>query len=209
MKLLVVGAGGYFKSFLDTIHPSQFEIVGLLDDRYPEIKEWFGYKVLGNVEDAEVIMKDYEVYNLFIAIGNSTIRKSVYTRLSHLKIGFPTVIDSTAVVSRKAILGQGSFIGKSTIINNDVVIGDFCVVNSGAIVEHGSRIGKNVNISPGAVINGQVTVGDNTMVGSNSVTIQTLNIGENVVIGAGTVVIKDIPQNTTVVGNPGKIIKSY
>jgi len=207
MKLLVIGAGGYFKSFLDTIHPSQFEIVGLLDDRFPNIAEWYGYSVLGSIEDAEKITKAYDVSNLFITVGNSKIRKSIYSQLNHLNIGFPVIIDATAVVSREATLGQGTFIGKSAIINNDAKLGDFCIVNSGGIVEHGSRIGRNVNISPGAVINGQVNVGDNTMVGANSVIIQNINIGKDVVIGAGTVIIRDIPDGVIIVGNPGKIME--
>ena len=32
-------------------------------------------------------------------------------------------------------------------------------------------------------------------------------IGANSVVGAGTVVIKDVPDNTVVVGNPARVIK--
>lgn len=206
MKLLVIGAGGYFKSFLDTLHPSQFDIVGLIDDRYPEIQEWFGYPVLGTVDDIEKIIDQYEVHNLFVTIGNSAVRKTIYKKVAHLKVGFPTIIDATAIVSRQAKIGHGTFIGKGSIINNDVQLGEFVVVNSGAIVEHGSRIGNNVNISPGAVLNGQVTVGDSSYIGSNSVIIQTRTIGSNVIIGAGAVIIRDVPDDVTVVGNPGRIL---
>ena len=37
--------------------------------------------------------------------------------------------------------------------------------------------------------------------------IQNINIDKNVMIGAGAVIISDIPNNVTVVGTPGKVIK--
>ena len=36
---------------------------------------------------------------------------------------------------------------------------------------------------------------------------QQISIGENVMIGAGTVIIRDVEDNCTIVGNPGRIIK--
>jgi acetyltransferase-like isoleucine patch superfamily enzyme len=37
---------------------------------------------------------------------------------------------------------------------------------------------------------------------------QGITIGDDVIIGAGAVIINDIPSNSTVVGNPGRIIKT-
>lgn len=207
MKLIVVGAGGYFKSFLDSIHPTQFDIIGLIDDRYPEMQKWFGYDILGAVEDIESIVKKTGVKNFFVTIGEPSKRREVYQNLARYDLNIPTIIDKTANVSRTAVIGKGTFIGKMAMINNDVAIGEYCIVNSGSIIEHGSRIGNNCNISPGAIINGQVTVGNNTAIGAGSVIIQTLNIGTGCVIGAGSVVIRDIESDVTVVGNPARVIK--
>lgn len=208
MKLICVGAGGYFKSFLDSVHPTQFEIVGLLDDRYPDIQEWFGFKVIGKIEDAETVANQYDVRNFFVTIGDTNKRRVVYEYLDSIPhLGFPTIIDNTAVVSRHAVVGQGTFIGKLSMVNNDVIIGDYSILNSCSVVEHGSTIGKNCNISPGAIINGQVKVGDNTAIGAGAIVIQTRQIGSNVIIGAGSVIIKDIEDGSTVVGNPGRVVK--
>ncbi len=45
------------------------------------------------------------------------------------------------------------------------------------------------------------------MIGAGAVILGEVNIGDNVKIGANAVVLKDIPDNCTVVGVSGKIVK--
>lgn len=73
-------------------------------------------------------------------------------------------------------------------------------------------IGKNFRCihctTLGAGKNGIPTLGDNVSLGANVVIIGGVKIGNNVTIGAGSVVVKDIPDNSLVVGNPAKVIKT-
>lgn len=48
---------------------------------------------------------------------------------------------------------------------------------------------------------------DNVVIGANSCIIGNVRIGHDSVIGAGSIIVKDIPPYSTVVGNPGKIIR--
>lgn len=48
---------------------------------------------------------------------------------------------------------------------------------------------------------------DNVSLGAGVIIVGDVVIGNNVVVGAGSVVVKSVPDNCTVVGNPGKIIK--
>ena len=50
-------------------------------------------------------------------------------------------------------------------------------------------------------------IGNNCMIGAGAVILGNIVIGDNVKIGANAVVLKDIPDNCTVVGIPGKIIE--
>ena len=50
-------------------------------------------------------------------------------------------------------------------------------------------------------------IGNNVLIGAGAKIIGNIYIGDNVNIGANAVVISDVPDNCTVVGNPGKIIK--
>jgi len=49
-------------------------------------------------------------------------------------------------------------------------------------------------------------IGDNVVIYANAVVFGKIKIGNNVKIGAGSVVFKDVPDNSTVAGNPARII---
>jgi len=87
--------------------------------------------------------------------------------------------------------GMGVVIGETTVIGDNVTIFQG-VTLGGTGKERGKRhptIGNNVVISAGAKILGSIT------------------IGNNVIVGAGAVVIKPVPDDCTVVGIPGRIVR--
>ncbi|MDI6765917.1 MAG: acyl-ACP--UDP-N-acetylglucosamine O-acyltransferase [Bacteroidota bacterium] len=85
-------------------------------------------------------------------------------------------IDSRAVVSPKAQIGENISVGPFTIIEDDVVIGDGTHIASNVLIANGTRIGKECRIHHGAVLgtppqdlkyNGEVTtleIGDNNVI---------------------------------------------
>ena len=54
---------------------------------------------------------------------------------------------------------------------------------------------------------GGVSVNKRSWIGAASVVKQQISIGGDVMIGAGAVIIRDVEDNCTIVGNPGKVIK--
>ncbi len=98
----------------------------------------------------------------------------------------------------------------STEIGSGFYIGHF----GGIIVNDKSVIGKNCNISQGVTLGqanrgknkGYPTLGDNVYLGPGAKIVGAVKIGNNVAIGANCVVTKDVPDNSVVVGIPGKII---
>lgn len=95
-----------------------------------------------------------------------------------------------------------------------------CVIGSGFLIHHfggiiinpTTRIGDNCTIRHNVTIgsrysgNDSPTLGHNVNIGTGVIIIGQILIGNNVLIGAGSVVLKDIPSNSTAVGNPLKII---
>ena len=104
----------------------------------------------------------------------------------------------------------GVSIGPSTEIGSG-----FNINHIGGIVVNGkSIIGKNCTISQGVTLGqknrgkfkGCPILGDNIYIGPGVKIIGSVKIGNNVAIGANSVVTRDIPDDSVVVGIPGKVI---
>src|SRR2546425_808129 len=88
----------------------------------------------------------------------------------------PTVIDSRAVVSPKAQLGDNVSVGPFSVIEEDVTIGNGTSIGSSAFLAGGTRIGRECRVHHGAVLGtppqdlkfrGEVTtleIGDHTTI---------------------------------------------
>ena len=81
--------------------------------------------------------------------------------------------------------GEGVVIGETTIIGDDVLIYQQ-VTLGGTGKEQGKR---------------HPTIGNNVII-----VLGNINIGDNVRIGAGSVVVEDVPEHSTVVGIPGRVV---
>lgn len=90
----------------------------------------------------------------------------------------------------------------------------FRIVHFGTIVINPMTvIGNNFNIAEGTLIGnsqgknaGTPIIGDNVCMNANSIIVGGVKIGDNVLIAPGAFVNFDVPSNSVVIGNPGKII---
>lgn len=202
-KLVVIGAGGYAKSVLDSVNRAYYHVQGFIDERLDKT-EHLGYPVLAHSLDT---LPDREAYCYFIAIGNNEKRKKWYTRLKERRLPLITVVDTSAMVSPQAELGEGCFVGKLAIVNSCAHIGNDCIINTRALIEHGCTVHDHANLSTNTVINGDVEVGCGSFIGSCSVTIGQLRIGNWSTVGAGAVVTHSVGDGVTVAGVPAVEIR--
>ncbi len=86
--------------------------------------------------------------------------------------------------------GMGIVIGETAIVGNDVLIYQQVTLGGTTMTQtkRHPTIGNGVVLGAGSKVLGNITVGDNSR------------------IGAGSVVVDDVPENSTVVGIPGKIV---
>lgn len=202
-KLIIIGAGGYAKSVLDSIDYYNYRIKGFLDE-FSEAEEHLGYPILWkSLDDIE----KSEEYFYFIAIGNNMRRKIWFEKLVERKLRLINVVDRSAIISPEAKIGFGCFFGKMSVVNSKAIIGNDCIINTKSLVEHGCVVHDHANISTNAVINGDVIVGEGSFIGTSSTTIGQKEIGSWSTIGAGAVVISNVGDNMTYAGVPAKEIK--
>lgn len=66
----------------------------------------------------------------------------------------PTHIDSRAVVSPRAVIGDGVQVGSYSVIEDDVVVGERTWIGAHAVIHNGSRVGRECKIHDLAAIGG-------------------------------------------------------
>jgi serine O-acetyltransferase len=85
----------------------------------------------------------------------------------------------------------------------------------GVVVGETAEIGDDVTLYQGVTLGGtgfatgkrHPTVEDNVTIGSGAKLLGPITIGHGAKIGANSVVIHDVPPNSTVVGNPGQVVR--
>ncbi len=85
----------------------------------------------------------------------------------------------------------------------------------GVVIGETSEIGDNVTLYQGVTLGGtgkekgkrHPTIGNNVVISAGAKVLGSIEIGSNVIIGSGAVVIRSVPDNCTVVGVPGKIVR--
>ncbi len=98
-----------------------------------------------------------------------------------------------------AIIGNGVFIdhGMGVVIGETTVIGDNCTIYQGVTLGGtGKDKGKR-----------HPTIGNNVVIGSGAKVLGPFKVGDNSKIAANAVVLSEVPDNCTVVGVPGRIVK--
>lgn len=210
-KLLLIGGGGHCKSVLDSLSATGFfAVIGIVDRRENTGKTVMGTSVIGCDDDlTELFLKGYT--HAFISLGsidNPEMRMEIHANLECIGFEIPNIIDSTAIVSKYAILEKGIYIGKHAIVNAGSYIYNGAIINTSSTIEHDCSIGAFSHIAPGVVLCGGVHIGECTHIGANSVVKQQVVIGSHALIGMGSVVLQNVADNTIAYGNPCKEVRS-
>lgn len=98
-----------------------------------------------------------------------------------------------------AKIGTGFFIdhGMGVVVGETTEIGDYVTLFQGVTLGGtGKERGKR-----------HPTLGNHVVVGAGAKVLGGIRIGDNVKIGANAVVLRSVPANSTVVGNPGRVVK--
>lgn len=137
---------------------------------------------------------------------HATILYRIAHALWRVKVPFlPRIISQFGRAITGVEIHPGATIGKSFFIDHGM----------GVVIGETSIVGDNVTLFQGVTLGGtgkqrgkrHPNIGNNVVVGTGAKVLGNITVGDNSYIGANAVVIKDVPQNSTVVGVPGRITK--
>jgi len=111
------------------------------------------------------------------------------------------------IIEDNCEIGCGSTIDRGSLSNT--VIGKNTFLDNQVHIAHNNTIGKNCIIAGQVGFAGSSTLGNNIMIGGQAGISGHLKIGNNVQIGGGSGVIKNIPDNSKVMGYPAKDLKKF
>jgi acetyltransferase EpsM len=195
----IYGASGHAKVIVEIIEQNGYLIKKIYDDD-PDKKSLLNFPVFNDKGILSLSGVEW-----IIAIGNNITRKEIATSNSLI---YGTAIDVKSNISNTSQISPGTVIMPGASINSSTKIGVHCVINTNASIDHDCIVGDYVHVSPNAALCGAVTIGEGSHVGAGAVIIPGIHIGKWATIGAGAVILKDVPDYSTVVGNPGKVIKT-
>lgn len=164
-------------------------------------------------EDIQIALeKDPAARNFFeVLICYPGVHALVFYRLNHwLWINnFKFVARLFSFVARWLTgieIHPGAKIGKRFFIDHGmgVVIGETAEIGENVFMYHGVTLG-GVSTKKGKR---HPTIGNNVVIGAGAQVLGPINIGDNSKIGSGSVVLQHVPEHSTVVGVPGRIVFS-
>jgi carbonic anhydrase/acetyltransferase-like protein (isoleucine patch superfamily) len=125
-------------------------------------------------------------------------------------------IAPTASVIGNVVLKKNASIWFGAVLRGDndpIVIGENSNIQDNSVlhtdVGQPLTIGANVTVGHMVMLHG-CTIGDGSLIGIGSIILNGAKIGRNCVIGASSLITegKEIPDNSMVMGSPGKVVRT-
>lgn len=201
--MILIGAGGHAHACIDVIEDhGEYQIAGLVGMPEEMNTQHLGYAVIAADADLTRLAKEFQYAVITVGqIDSPEKRINLYQQAIQQGFTFPSIVSSSANVSRHASIGAGSIVMHGAIVNAGARVGENCIINTRALIEHDTIVEDHCHISTGAILNGSVHIGAGSFVGSGCVIKDGISIGKRCVVGMGLRVRHDQPDNARIVGN--------
>ena len=167
-----------------------------------KIVDNLGIKIVATSGTAEFLLKN----NIKVLDGCVIGKKGFgFFPVNGNNLRFPQI--GIVLIDDNTEIGCGSTMVRGSLSNT--IIGKNTYLDNQIHIAHNVKIGENCIIAGQVGFAGSSTLGNNVMIGGQAGISGHLKIGNNVQIGGGSGVIKNIPDNSKVMGYPAKDIKNF
>jgi UDP-3-O-[3-hydroxymyristoyl] glucosamine N-acyltransferase len=111
------------------------------------------------------------------------------------------------IINENCEIGCGSTIDRGSLSNTE--IGKNTFLDNQIHIAHNVKIGENTILAGQVGVAGSSIIGNNVKIGGQAGISGHIKVGNNVEIGGGSGVIKDVPDNSKVMGYPAKSIRKF
>ena len=156
---------------------------------------------------SNVIIRNSLVKNNVQILDGCVIGKKGFGFFPNKGINFRYPQIGIVIIEDNVEIGCGSTIDRGSLSNT--IIGKNTYLDNQIHVAHNVKIGENCIIAGQVGFAGSSTLGNNVLIGGQAGISGHLKVGNNVQIGGGSGVIKNIPDNSKVMGYPAKDLKNF
>jgi len=156
---------------------------------------------------SNVIIRNSIIKNNVNILDGCVIGKKGFGFFPHKEKNFRYPHIGLVIIEDNCEIGCGSTIDRGSLSNT--IIGKNTYLDNQVHIAHNNKIGNNCIIAGQVGFAGSSTLGNNVMIGGQAGISGHLKIGNNIQIGGGSGVIKDIPDNSKVMGYPAKELKNF
>ncbi len=156
---------------------------------------------------SNVIIRNSVINNNVYILDGCVIGKKGFGFFPEKKTNYRYPQIGTVIINDNVEIGCGSTIDRGSM--SHTIIGKNTYLDNQIHIAHNVKIGDNCIIAGQVGFAGSSTLGNHVMIGGQAGISGHLKIGNKVQIGGGSGVIKDIPDNTKVMGYPAKDIKNF
>ena len=156
---------------------------------------------------SNVIIRNTIINNNVDILDSCVIGKKGFGFFPNIKKNFKYPHIGMVVINDNSEIGCGSTIDRGSMSNT--IIGKNTYLDNQIHIAHNNKIGDNCIIAGQVGFAGSSTLGNNVMIGGQAGISGHLKIGNNVQIAGGSGVIKNIPDNSRVMGYPAQNLKDF
>lgn len=207
-NLIIVGSGGMGRSVYCIAkgchgYAEDFIIKGFIDDDLNSLNGFEGYPPVLSTIDTYKIQPD----DVFVcSIGNVKAKKIICEKLKARGAQFQSLIHKTAIIRQNSRIGEGTIVADFASIGADCTIGKNSLIQSYAIAAHDCVIGDYVRVDTHAVCVGGTILKDMSTIHTGAVISHKVVVSEGATVAATSFVIRKVKPETTVWGNPAKLL---
>ena len=208
-EVVIIGGAAGSKIAYDIFELSNLKVLGFMNN-FVNKNDWCDIpkNILGDfsTKSNQKILNRSNV-DYFVGTGDNKLREDLVNEVFKLTNKYPiNAIHPSAKISKYSKIGFGNLICAGCFIDVGCDIKNCTIINNHAIIAHDCYVESYSQIASGASLGGYVEIKKYAFIGIGASIMPNTTVGKYSVVGIGSGTIKNVSDNTTVLGVPARKI---